>query len=58
MSEAVQVCDMHAATAEKFKLEEKQRSDAKERHKLKLEWIPTWFTLEPNSNKWIYKHVE
>lgn len=58
VSEAVIDQDMHMATTEKHKLEEKQRTDAKERHKNNLEWVPKWFTLDPATNKWVYKHVE
>ncbi|CAL1534739.1 unnamed protein product [Lymnaea stagnalis] len=58
VSEAVIDQDMHAATAEKHKLEEKQRNEAKERHKVKQEWVPKWFSLDPAANKWIYKHVD
>ncbi|CAG5116373.1 unnamed protein product, partial [Candidula unifasciata] len=58
VSEAVIEQDMHMATAEKHKLEERQRIEAKERHKHNLEWMPKWFTLDPATNKWIYKHVD
>lgn len=49
---------MHLATAEKHKLEEKQRAEARERHRNKTDWVPKWFILDPDTNKWIYKHVE
>ncbi|XP_059179710.1 oxysterol-binding protein-related protein 8-like isoform X2 [Physella acuta] len=58
VSDAVVIQDMHAATSEKHKLEEKQRNEAKERHRNKVEWIPKWFNLDPAINKWIYKHVD
>jgi hypothetical protein len=58
VSQAVVEQNMHMATSEKHKLEEKQRADAKERHRNKQEWMPKWFTLDPISNKWIYKHAD
>ncbi|KAH9496384.1 Oxysterol-binding protein- protein 8 [Bulinus truncatus] len=46
VSAAVIDQDMHAATSEKHKLEEIQRSEAKERHKKNVEWVPKWFNLD------------
>ena len=58
MSDAVVNQDMHTATAEKYTLEEKQRQEAKERHRAQVDWVPQLFTLESVSGKWVYKYVE
>ncbi|GFN86705.1 oxysterol-binding protein [Plakobranchus ocellatus] len=58
VSDAVVSQDMHTATAEKYVLEEKQRQEAKERHRSQLEWVPKLFTLDQTSGKWIYKYVD
>ncbi|XP_055900549.1 oxysterol-binding protein-related protein 8-like isoform X2 [Biomphalaria glabrata] len=58
VSAAVIDQDMHAATEEKHKLEEIQRSEAKERYKANAQWVPKWFCLDPATNKWLYKHVD
>ncbi|BFZ04833.1 hypothetical protein BsWGS_07872 [Bradybaena similaris] len=58
VSEAIVEQNMHKATDEKHRLEEKQRTEAKDRHRNQQEWIPKWFTLDPSSKKWVYKHAD
>ncbi|CAG5120864.1 unnamed protein product [Candidula unifasciata] len=58
VSEAIVEQDMHKATDEKHRLEEKQRAEAKDRHNSHQEWVPRWFTLDSVSKKWVYKHAD
>ncbi|XP_031562391.1 oxysterol-binding protein-related protein 1-like [Actinia tenebrosa] len=50
--------DLDRATAEKIRLEEKQRTNRKERQKKNLEWKPLWFKEEINpytgQTDWLY----
>ena len=58
VSRAVAESDMHVATSEKHKLEELQRTQAKQRRIDGTEWKPKLFTQDQMSNKWIYIHAE
>lgn len=49
---------MHAATQEKYILEERQRNEAKERKAKMLEWVPRLFERDPLTGDWVYKFVE
>ena len=58
VSDAVVSSDMHAATQEKYILEERQRNEAKERKAKMLEWVPRLFERDPLTGDWVYKFVE
>ncbi|XP_048731335.2 oxysterol-binding protein-related protein 8-like isoform X2 [Ostrea edulis] len=58
VSDAVRISDMHAATQEKYILEERQRNEAKERKAKMLEWIPRLFERDPLTGDWMYKFVD
>ncbi|XP_052798059.1 oxysterol-binding protein-related protein 8-like isoform X5 [Mya arenaria] len=58
VSDAVITQDMHAATQEKFVLEERQRQEAKERKAQLLTWVPRLFERDSISQDWIYKHID
>jgi hypothetical protein len=56
--DAVVSADMKSATEEKFILEERQRTEAKERKAKLVEWTPSMFERDVLTNDWIYKHLE
>lgn len=58
VSEAVITCDMKSATDEKFILEERQRTEAKERKARLLEWVPALFERDVLTNDWVYKFID
>lgn len=58
VSDAIATSDMHAATHEKYILEERQRNEAKERKAKMLEWMPRLFERDPLTGDWVYKFVE
>nr|XP_022335054.1 oxysterol-binding protein-related protein 8-like isoform X4 [Crassostrea virginica] len=58
VSDAVVSSDMHAATQEKYILEERQRNEAKERKAKMLEWVPRLFERDPLTGDWVYKFVD
>ena len=49
---------MKAATDEKFILEERQRTEAKERKAKLQEWVPSLFERDALTNEWVYKNIE
>uniref|UniRef100_A0A8B9HQV8 Oxysterol-binding protein n=1 Tax=Astyanax mexicanus TaxID=7994 RepID=A0A8B9HQV8_ASTMX len=53
---AINTKDQNKATQEKFVLEEAQRQEARERGD--RPWKPHFFTLNPDTNEWQYKHTE
>ncbi|XP_047475320.1 oxysterol-binding protein-related protein 8-like isoform X2 [Penaeus chinensis] len=58
VSLAIKGDDQVAATEEKTILEEAQRSEARERKAKCEEWIPKYFTQEPVSGVYVYKHSD
>ena len=58
VSDAVVSADMKSATEEKFILEERQRTEAKERKAKLVEWTPSMFERDVLTNDWIYKHLD
>ena len=58
MSDAVITSDMKAATEEKFILEERQRTEAKERKAKLEEWVPSLFERDVLTSDWVYKYLE
>ncbi|XP_011413025.3 oxysterol-binding protein-related protein 8 isoform X5 [Magallana gigas] len=58
VSDAIATSDMHAATHEKYILEERQRNEAKERKAKMLEWMPRLFERDPLTGDWVYKFVD
>lgn len=52
VTEALSVSDQTNATAEKFRLEDMQRQEARER---KGTFVPQSFELKPDSREWIYR---
>uniref|UniRef100_A0A8B9HNT6 Oxysterol-binding protein n=2 Tax=Astyanax mexicanus TaxID=7994 RepID=A0A8B9HNT6_ASTMX len=53
---AINTKDQNKATQEKFVLEEAQRQEARERGD--RPWKPHFFTLNPDTNEWQYKHTD
>lgn len=58
VSLAIKNDDQVAATEEKTILEEAQRSEARERKAKCEEWVPKYFTQEPVSGVYVYKHSD
>ncbi|KAK7486381.1 hypothetical protein BaRGS_00022429 [Batillaria attramentaria] len=59
VSAAIKSADMHAATKEKYNVEEKQRLQAKERKLTGAEWVPRFFEKDfLSGSEWIYKHAD
>lgn len=58
VSDAVINADMKSATEEKFILEERQRSEAKERKAKLVEWLPSLFERDVLTSDWVYKFIE
>ncbi|XP_052245165.1 oxysterol-binding protein-related protein 8-like isoform X3 [Dreissena polymorpha] len=58
VGDAIVCQDMHAATHEKYVLEERQRNEAKERKAQMIDWCPKLFERDAITNDWIYKHID
>ncbi|MCJ8735807.1 hypothetical protein PDJAM_G00251690 [Pangasius djambal] len=56
VTSAINTKDQNKATQEKFVLEEAQRQEARQRGD--RPWNPHFFTLNPITNEWNYKHID
>ena len=57
MTDAIKQKDQDTATNEKMLLEDKQRSDAKERQKQGTSFQPQFFELNNITNEYILKNI-
>lgn len=59
VSKAIIAADVRVATEEKYKIEELQRKETRERKSSNVEWKPRFFEKDYLSgSEWIYKHAE
>ncbi|XP_025085320.1 oxysterol-binding protein-related protein 8-like isoform X2 [Pomacea canaliculata] len=59
VSKAILAADMQTATAEKYRIEEEQRLEARERKQKNEEWVPRFFERDYiTGGDWIYRHAD